>query len=69
MLQITRLEYVHSKGYVHCSVKPENFATGIGKKVNQVQKLSSVFRGVAFAVIIHTGACSATSSDTRSDTP
>ncbi|KAK9909060.1 hypothetical protein WJX75_006614 [Coccomyxa subellipsoidea] len=33
---ITRLEYVHSKGYVHCSVKPENFATGIGKKVNQV---------------------------------
>ncbi|EIE25163.1 casein kinase I, partial [Coccomyxa subellipsoidea C-169] len=33
---VSRLEYVHSKGFIHRSVKPENFVMGIGKHVNQV---------------------------------
>ena len=36
VFQISRIEFIHGKNFIHRDVKPDNFLMGLGKKGNLV---------------------------------
>lgn len=36
LFQISRVEFVHAKSFLHRDIKPDNFLMGLGRRANQV---------------------------------
>lgn len=48
---LSRLEYVHTKSFIHRDVKPDNFLIGLGKRQNIIHIIDFGKRHVIFSLV------------------
>ncbi|EDM06923.1 casein kinase 1, delta, isoform CRA_f [Rattus norvegicus] len=57
---ISRIEYIHSKNFIHRDVKPDNFLMGLGKKGNLVYIIDFGLQSLSCAFVLPLCLCTLT---------